>query len=343
MLPDVSVIVVTWNALDHVDACLDAVLGDGGAGVDLELLVVDNASTDGTVAHVRSRHPDVRVLEAGRNGGMAAGNNAGMLAARGRAFLLLNSDAFLQPGSLRALLDRLDAEPAGTVAAVAPALRNVDGSPQRSVRGFPTAWRYATEFWYLRRLAPRSRLVNAFYGGGLELDRPGWIDWATGACLLVPRDAVDAVGPMDETYFMYGEEVDWLRSMRDAGRHVAWEPRAVVTHVGGGSARTHWGELYQRQLANHVRYMARREGPRAARRVRLVLVSALHARAALWRLLAIAPGDRERRRARAAAFARGARTVAAVDPARVDPPQVPEWPGASASAATLQRRTPPPR
>ncbi len=330
MAPDVSVIIVTWNALDHVDACLEAIFGGGGgAGVELEVIVVDNDSTDETVRHVRDSWPSVQVVETGRNGGMAAGNNAGMLAASGRAFLLLNSDAFLHEGAIAAMLERLDAEPDGSVAAVVPRLENVDGSEQRSVRGFPTPWRYATEFWYLRRLAPRSRALNAFYGGGLDLSGPQHVDWATGACLLVPREAVDAVGLMDEAYFMYGEELDWLRRMARAGKRVAWEPAAVATHVGGGSARSQWGELYQRQLENHVRYMARCESPRAARRTRRVIWTALAARALAWRIASLVPvGDRSLRRERADAFGRGARTVRALDPARVADPVVPAWPAA---------------
>jgi GT2 family glycosyltransferase len=318
MRPDVSVIVVTWNARDHLDPCLDAVIAARDAGVSLELLVVDNASSDDTVEHVRTHYPDVRVIETGRNGGMAAGNNAGMLESEGRSFLLLNSDAYLEPGALRTMLDRLDSEEPGTIAAVAPRLLNRDGSPQRSVRGFPTPWRYATEFFYLRRIARRSRALNAFYGGGVDLDQPGFVDWTTGACLLVPRDAVDAVGLMDEAYFMYGEEVDWLHRMRLVGRRVAWEPRAVAVHLGGGSARSEWGTLYQRQLVNHVRYMARQHGPRAAVRTRAVLLAALRLRAAIWRVAGT--------RARAAAFAEGARSVAAIDVAHVDPPIVPDWP-----------------
>lgn len=325
MPPEVSVIVVTWNARDHLDPCLDAVLGAGGAGVDLELLVVDNDSVDGTAEHVRASYPAARVLETGRNGGMAAGNNVGMLAALGRRFLLLNSDAYLQPGALRTMLDRLDDEPEGTVAAVAPALRNPDGSPQRSVRGFPTPWRYATEFFYLRRVAPGVRACNAFYGAGVDLETPGRIEWATGACLLVPRGAVDAVGLMDEAYFMYGEELDWLHRMHSAGRHVAWEPRAQVVHLGGGSARSEWGRLYQRQLANHVRYMARTAGPRAARRTRRILGLALALRAVAWRFLALLPGDRSVRRDRASAFAQGVRTVRAAEPAGTPPPVIPQW------------------
>jgi GT2 family glycosyltransferase len=329
MAPAVSIIVVTWNALDHVDDCLAAIYGDGGAGVDFEVLVVDNASTDGTPAHVRERWPAARVIEAGRNGGMAAGNNVGMLAATGDSFLLLNSDAFLQPGSLRTLVRRL-AESGDRVAAVAPLLRNTDGTLQRSVRGFPTPWRYATEFWYLRRLAPRSRALNAFYGGGVDLAQPGLVDWATGACLLVPRAAVDAVGLMDEAYFMYGEEVDWLRRMARVGRRVAWEPRAEVVHVGGGSARREWGRMYQVQLANHVRYMARVEGAVAARRARRVIVGGLRMRALAWRLLALRPGAaRAERAARADAFRAGAATVAAIDVEHPTPAQVPAWPAAT--------------
>jgi GT2 family glycosyltransferase len=318
MRPDVSVIVVTWNARDHLDPCLDAVFAARDAGVSLELLVVDNASSDDTVAHVRSSYPDAQVVETGRNGGMAAGNNAGMRAATGRAFLLLNSDAYLEPGALRTMLDRLDAEQPQAVAAVAPRLLNEDGSPQRSVRGFPSPWRYATEFFYLRRIARRSRAFNAFYGAGVDLDAPGFVEWVTGACLLVPRDAVDAVGLMDEAYFMYGEEVDWLYRMRAVGRRVAWEPRAVAMHLGGGSARSEWGALYQRQLANHVRYMARTHGTRAAARTRAVLLTALRLRSVIWRIA----GDRARSRA----FAEGARTVAKIDVQRTDAPIVPEWP-----------------
>lgn len=327
MAPDVSVIVVTWNARDHIDPCLDAVLGAGGEGVDLELIVVDNASSDGTVEHVRMRYPSARIVETRRNGGMAAGNNAGMAVATGRSFLLLNSDAYLHAGALRTLLDRLDAEPVGTVAAVAPRLENVDGSPQRSVRGFPTLWRYATEFLYLRRLAPRRRAFNAFYGAGVDLHQPQRVEWVTGACLLVPRDSVDAVGVMDEAYFMYGEEVDWLLRMSEVGRTVCWEPRAAATHLGGGSAGSSWGGLYQRQLANHVRVMARRRGVGAGRRTRSLLRWSLVLRALAWRVAAIvAPGvGRQRRRDRAAAFADGARTIAAIDPAATAEPVIPHW------------------
>jgi GT2 family glycosyltransferase len=311
-VPDVSIIIVTWNARDHVDRCLAAIRDGGAEGVSYEVLLVDNDSTDGTPEYVRERWPDVRVVETGRNGGMAAGNNAGMLVARGDRFLLLNSDAYLEPGALRALVHRLDTAPERT-AAVVPRLRNLDGSPQRSVRGFPTVWRYATEFLGLRKLGRETRAFNAFYGGGLDLARTREIDWATGACLLVPRDAVDEVGLLDEAYFMYGEEVDWFERMRERGRAVVWEPAAESLHVGGGSGARTRGALYQRQLANHVRLMALRHGTRAGRRTQRLIVLALRIRALVFR------GER------AAAFRAGIAAVRAEDPANPTPPLIPAW------------------
>src|SRR5690606_35966476 len=117
----------------------------------------------------------------------------------------------------------------------------------------------------------------------------------------------DAVGLMDEAYFMYGEEVDWLLRMDAAGRGVWWEPGAVAVHLGGGSARSSWGALYQRQLANHVRCMARTRGVGAARRTRRVLLAALGLRSIVWRVAGwLSWGGRaDLRHARAAAFAEG--------------------------------------
>jgi GT2 family glycosyltransferase len=142
----------------------------------------------------------------------------------------------------------------------------------------------------------------------------------------VPRDAVDAVGLLDEAYFMYGEEVEWLHRMRASGRHVAWEPRAVAVHLGGGSARSEWGSLYQRQLANHVRAVALMEGEQVARRTQRVIVVALHMRAVLWRVASLLPlPGRALRRGRAAASADGVRTVRSIDPAAMEAPVIPRW------------------
>lgn len=308
MSPDVSVIVVSYNARSLLPGCIGSIVGRDDDGLDVEIVVVDNDSSDGTAAFVRDRYPEVRVVEAGRNGGMAAGSNVGMRHATGRLFLLLNSDAELRDGALRTMVDILDANPG--VGMVGPRLLNDDGSLQRSARSFPTVWRLATEFWMLRKLAPRSRALNAFYCGGFDHATERDVDWLTGACMLVRRSDVERIGLMDESYFMFSEEVDWAWRMREAGLAVRFVPAAEVVHLGGGSTRTMWERMYRVQVTNHVRFLARHRGSRTARRARTMLRAALAARAVGFRLAALAVrggrGTELRERARLAASARAA-------------------------------------
>lgn len=363
MSVDVSIIVVTWNARDLVDRCLAAATGAGSAGVATEVLVVDNDSSDDTVAHVRAAWPGVRVVETGRNGGMAAGNNAGMLAADGRAFLLLNSDCFLDEGAVRTMLDRLDRgeeeDEGGPLGVVVPRLRNEDGSLQRSVRGWPTPWRLFTEFFFVRRLFPRASWANAFYGAGHDYDRPGLVEWATGACLMVSREVVDDVGLMDESFFMYGEEVDWLARMdaEGSGWAVAYEPAAGAVHLGGGSAGRAWGRMFALQCANHVTFQARNGGEvhteagdgwpdassrRAARRARRIVAAGLRLRIALSYVGLARGGASSSPATRRAVLREALATVRVVDPANIPPRAIPRW-HADRAAHPLQRPESPAR
>src|SRR5437867_3890136 len=145
MRDDVSVVVVSYNALPWLEQCLDSVR-------DFETILVDNGSSDGSVELVRERFPDVRVIQQG-NRGMGGGNNAGMRAAGGRYFFLLNSDAWVVGDGLAALVAYADAHP--DTAVVGPKLLNTDGTLQRRVRAEPTLWRLATEYFGIRKLAPR--------------------------------------------------------------------------------------------------------------------------------------------------------------------------------------------
>jgi GT2 family glycosyltransferase len=269
-LPDVTVVVVTWNALPWVERCLDSVRGR-------DVIVVDNGSTDGTVDLVRDRYPDVRVVEQ-ENRGMGGGNNAGMRAARGRYFFLLNSDAWVVGDGVDALVEFADSHPEAAV--VGPKLLNTDGTLQRSVRGEPTLWRLATEYLFIRKLAPRTRLLNPLYRGDFAHDRVEEVDWLFGAALLVRREAADAVGLFDESFFMFSEEVDWLTRFRHAGWKVLFFPGAEVVHVGGAS---HGGRMYVENLRGHVRFTAKHHGPRAAERVRLLLLWSLRLRSLVLR------------------------------------------------------------
>jgi N-acetylglucosaminyl-diphospho-decaprenol L-rhamnosyltransferase len=268
--PDVSVVVVTYNALPWLERCLDSVR-------EHEVVVVDHGSTDGTLELVRDRYPGVRVVEQ-ENKGMGGGNNAGMRAADGRYFFLLNSDAWVVGNGLERLVEHADAHPEAAV--VGPRLRNPDGTLQRSVRGEPTLWRLATEYLFLRKLAPRSRILNPLYAGGFDHETETEADWLYGPALLVRRDAVDAVGLFDESFFMFSEEVDWMTRFRGAGWTIRFFPGAEVVHVGGAS---HGGRMYVENLRGHLRFFAKHHGLGSAERVRLLLLWSLRLRALVLR------------------------------------------------------------
>src|SRR3954471_399055 len=268
--PDVSVVVVTWNALPWIEQCLHSVRGR-------EIVVVDNGSTDDTVAFVRERYPDVRVVEQ-ENKGMGGGNNAGMRATDGRYFFLLNSDAWVLDDGLDRLVEFADAHPEAAV--VGPRLPTVDGSWQRWVRGEPTLWRLATEYLFIRKLAPGSRRLNPLYAGGFDHEEVAEADWLFGPALLVRREAADSVGLFDEDFFMFSEEVDWMTRFRRAGWKVLFFPGAEVVHVGGAS---HGGNLYVENLRGHLRWFDKHRGPREAERVRRLLLFSLRLRAAILR------------------------------------------------------------
>ena len=267
---DVSVVVVTYNALPYLEPCLRSVRGH-------DVIVVDHGSTDGTLDLVRRAFPEVRLLEQ-PNLGLGAGWNAGMRASSGRYFLLLNADAWVLGDAIERLVAFADEHPQAAV--VGPRLLNPDGSLQRSVRGFPTLWRLATEYLFLRKLAPRSRLLNAFYGDGFEHDSVGEVELVMGACLLVRRQAAEAVGLLDESFFMFNEETDWCYRFRRAGWKVLFFPGAEVVHVGGTS---HGGRLFQENVRSQLRFLAKHHGPTAAERARSLLYLALRLRGLVFR------------------------------------------------------------
>jgi GT2 family glycosyltransferase len=226
---------------------------------------------------VRERFPEVQVVEQ-ENRGLAFGWNAGIARTSGRYVLLLNSDAWLDEGSLDALVAFADAHPSAAV--VGPRLRYPDGRLQRSVRGFPTLWRLATEFFFLRKLAPRSRLLNAFYGGGFDHESVRDAEVLMGAVWLVRREAVEDVGPADEAFFLFSEENDWAYRFRAAGWHLLFFPGAGATHV---YAASHKGLLFVENLKGQLRFLRKHRGEAYAERARRLLLVALRLRAALYR------------------------------------------------------------
>jgi N-acetylglucosaminyl-diphospho-decaprenol L-rhamnosyltransferase len=267
---DVSVVVVTFNSAQWIERCLESVRGR-------ETIVVDHGSEDATLEIVRDRFPDVRVIEE-ENRGMGGGNNAGMRLAAGGYFLLLNSDAWVVGDGVERLAAFADEHPGAAI--VGPRLLNPDGSLQPSARAFPTLWRLATEYLFLRKLAPRSRVLNSFYEGGFDHDEPREVDWLFGACLLVRREAADQVGLFDEDFFMFSEETDWCYRFRQAGWSVWFYPGAEVVHVGGAS---HGGRLFAENVRGHLRFLAKHRGTRDAERARRLLLAGVRLRLLVFR------------------------------------------------------------
>jgi N-acetylglucosaminyl-diphospho-decaprenol L-rhamnosyltransferase len=286
----VAAVVVTYDALPWLEQCLDSLAG-------VETVVVDNGSRDGTVAFVRERYPEVRLIES-ENRGLGAGWNVGIAATESRWVLLLNADAWLDEGALERLVSFGDSRPRAAV--IGPRLRNPDGTLQRSVRGFPTVWRLATEYLFLRKLAPRTSVLNAFYGGGFAHDEVREVEVVMGACMLLRRDAADEVGPCDEDYFLFSEETDWCYRFRQAGWEVVFFPGAECTHVRGAA---HGGRLYLENLRGQLLFFTKHRGPRAAERARRLLLASLRLRALAFR------GERAR------AYREGAEWLASADAA----------------------------
>jgi N-acetylglucosaminyl-diphospho-decaprenol L-rhamnosyltransferase len=269
-MTDVSVVVVTYNALPWLEQCLESVRG-------VETVIVDHGSTDGTLELVRERFPELELVEE-ENRGLAFGWNTGVARTSGRYVLLLNSDAWLDEGALAALLGCAGEHPDAAV--VGPRLRYPDGRLQRSVRGYPTLWRLATEFFFLRRVAPRWRALNAFYGAGFDHASVRDAEVLMGAVWLVRRAAIDEVGPADDAFFLFSEETDWAYRFTQAGWKLLFCPDAGATHV---YAASHKGLLFTENLRGQLRFLRKHRGERYAERARALLLAALRVRGLVFR------------------------------------------------------------
>ncbi len=265
--PDLSIVIVNWNTRELLARCIDAIRKQG-AQIDYDVWVVDNASTDGSVAFLRAEFPWVHLLEAETNLGFARANNWAMATCRGRAVLLLNSDAFLLPGALEEMLAVIGA--ASSAGAVGAQLLNPDGSFQAGASPFPTLW---SELLVLTTLGRR------FYGqhypsaGPDERDTARPVDYVEGACLLVRREALETVGGLDDGYFMYAEEVDWCYRMRQAGWEVWYAPAAQVVHLGGASSANRRPQREADLYRSRVRFFRQHRGNTQAVALKFMIIA----------------------------------------------------------------------
>lgn len=255
-LPDLSIIIVSWNTRELLLGCLAAIT-PAAASLRVETLVVDNGSTDGTPEAVRRQFPAVRLIEPGHNLGFSGGNNRGLALATGRYLCLLNPDTAAQPGSLAALVAHLEAHPA--LGAVGPRLLNADGSEQAVGFRFPSLAQVALDLFPFGGRFAASQLNGRYPHEPRDHAFP--IDFPLGACIVARRAAVEATGPLDEGFYMYSEEVDWCRQMRAAGWEIACLPTAEVVHFGGQSTGQQPARMFLELHRSRARYFRRYHSP----------------------------------------------------------------------------------
>jgi GT2 family glycosyltransferase len=225
--PVVSVLIVSWNVRAYLLRCL-ASLAAGAGGLSYEVIVVDNASHDDTVAAVRAQFPDVQLIANRTNRGFTAANNQALAAARGAFLFLLNPDTEVRPGAIAELQRFLVAHP--DVGIVGPRLLYPDGSPQSSRRRFPTLVTLFTESTIVQEYLPGLAVFRRYTLADVSPDHPQRVDWVVGAAMMVRRQVYEQIGGLDEGFFMYAEEMDWCRRAQAAGWAVAYDPAAVVVH-----------------------------------------------------------------------------------------------------------------
>jgi N-acetylglucosaminyl-diphospho-decaprenol L-rhamnosyltransferase len=228
---DLSVVIVNWNVRDLLRRCLHSVEEsskvEAPKRLSVQVIVVDNASTDGSVPMLRSEFPQIELIANEENLGFTRGNNQGLSISDGRCALLLNPDTEVLGHALGEMVAYMDMHPA--VGALGPQLIYADGRVQSSRRRFPGLDTAFLEGTFLQQSFPRSRVDR-------PEDETQEVDWLVGACLLMRRKTLDQVGPLDERFFMYSEEMDWCYRAKGQGWKVVYLPAARVIHHEGKSS-----------------------------------------------------------------------------------------------------------
>jgi len=230
--PDITVVVVNYNTGYLLDQMFEA-LKAATNNLQIEVIVVDNASNDNSVQILRQRYPDIRLVENNDNRGFGRANNQAVSLMRGRYALLLNTDAFVSADTLVKTVQFMDAHPRCGVLGVK--LVGSDGSLQPSCRYFPTPWNVFIQATGLSRFFPRSRLVDDMSWDHASIRQ---CDWVPGCYYLVRSEVIHQVGLFDQRYFIYYEEVDHCRRVKAAGWDVTYFPYTHVVHIGGESAKS---------------------------------------------------------------------------------------------------------
>jgi GT2 family glycosyltransferase len=254
---DFSIVVVSWNAKRFLQECLQSMRAE----IDparTEIILVDNASNDGSWEMVQECFPEVKSIRNPVNVGFARASNLGMRQSEGRYVCLVNSDVKLLNGCLDRLGNYLDQNP--RVGMVGPQIVGSDGQVQRSYMGFPTLWNTLCAALALPSIFPRSALVGGWMLNHRSFDCAQTIDVLNGMFVMVRREALADVGMLDEGFFMYAEDMDWCRRFWSAGWEIAFCPDARAIHYGGASSANAPVRFYVEMNRSFLRYFTKHHG-----------------------------------------------------------------------------------
>lgn len=264
---NLSIILVSWNTAGLLAKCLASIYTHS-PGSQVEIIVVDNASTDDSAAMVRTQFPDVRLIANDDNIGFAPANNQAIRQSSGDYILLLNPDTEIKPGALETLLEFMEDHP--HVGAVGPHTFNPDGTLQTSCYPLPTLTREVWRLFHLDTIRP----YGSYRMADWSLDQAHPVETLLGACLLIRREVLDQVGLLDEQYFIYSEEIDLCYRIQQAGWSLYWVPQAQIIHYGGQSTQQVAAEMFIHLYQSKLRYFRKHHGWLAAQVYKLILLIA---------------------------------------------------------------------
>lgn len=295
--PRVSIIIVNWNVLELLRACLQSLFAERGMPFEqYEVLVVDNNSADGSAQMVRDEFPDVRLVVNAENVGFGRANNQAYRLARGQHIILLNPDTVVLHRAMDGMIDYMDAHP--DIGVLGCRLLNSDGSYQRWTAGaFPTLWRTARHAFFLDLLFPGEASSTLYLNRDVKVDLD--VDWVSGACMALRREAVgDHI--FDEAFFMYGEDAELCDRMHLTGWRVVYSPSATVVHHHGKSMQQQQGAILLTAFKGPRAFFIRRGGRSTVWLYDLLLASGFALRWACYLTASLIPGRRRIFLARAA-------------------------------------------
>ncbi len=255
--PVLSIIIVTWNGRRYTLKCLESLHANAGA-IPTEIVLVDNASTDGTAEAIRTRFPGVQLIENQANLGFAKANNIGIAVSRGKYVCLINSDVVVPAGCLERMVEFMEAHP--NVGLLGPKMLGPDGSVGYSVMRLPTVWNTLCCALGLHSLLPHSRLFGGFMMNGYPYDHIDDVEVLTGWFWMLPRSALLQVGGLDERFFMYGEDIDWCHRFLEGGWRVVFYPGAAALHYGAASSGEAPTRFYIEMRRANLQYFQKHAG-----------------------------------------------------------------------------------